>query len=882
MSAENEIGRMIVRLIGDGKSYINMMQNASRSTSSAAKEIEANTKRFQKAGADLQRVGAQVRDVGKSMQRMGAGLSLKVTAPLVALGTVATREFSQFDKAMTESTSIMGDLSAQTVRDMREMAVELSTNAVQGPEALARSYFYLASAGKSAEQSMSLLPGVARFATAGAFDMALATDLLTDAQSALGLSSKDVVKDTENLSRVADTLVKANTLANGTVQQFSESLTNTAGASLKSFNKDVEEGVAVLAAYADQGVKGNVAGTSLSRVMLLLSKASRDAAEDHERLGFRVFDSSGKMRNLADIVENLEQVTAGMSDETKSATLEMLGFEARIQQAVLPLLGTSDAIRRYEKELRKAGGITDEVANKQLKSFSNQMQVAKNRVSAVATEVGERLAPMVVSFTGVLTDLLEWWKGWPPILKTTSIGLAVVAAAIGPVLLALGGLLAVGGQATIAIGLMASNIVVATAAAALLAPALMALKVAAVAALAVGMVVAADSIGLFGQKVEGMNELLEQQITLIKERETALGTGADKAIEKAEKEMNVWGQIVQLEEERKRLQGVSSRLDSAVIDQNLRAEVAGEAFGANAPSIMGMTTDARLNKEFQEKQAEELRKQAEIAHGELAEIDQRLAELRVKGEEERAQKLLEQETRIRPAFSPDLGLLPEGEDLSPEAIAAKEKAREKDAQLASEVDRLTERLRIQSETFGMSADEVEIYRLRMSGVSETELSQAKSLAIQNKERERQAELMERGKSLTERFLSPQERLQKQQEEYRELLQSGAISVGTYERAMKDAQETAGTGAEFRMSVSGLQAVEVGTAEAMARVADFRAGKAFEPNMQMEAKQSVTNVAQSDSDKLDKIATGIRSLVEIERQALEKPGLENVRSSRGLA
>ena len=57
------------------------------------------------------------------------------------------------------------------------------------------------------------------------------------------------------MSRVSDVLVRANTLANATVQQFSTALTSKAGAALKSFNKDVEEGVAVLAAMADQGIK---------------------------------------------------------------------------------------------------------------------------------------------------------------------------------------------------------------------------------------------------------------------------------------------------------------------------------------------------------------------------------------------------------------------------------------------------------------------------------------------------------------------------------------------------------------------------------------------------------------------------------------------------
>jgi len=91
------------------------------------------------------------------------------------------------------------------------------------------------------------------------FDMARATDLLTDAQSALGLTIRDdAIANMEEMVRVSDVLVRANTLANASVEQFSVALTTKSGAALRALNKDMEEGVAVLAAFADQGIKGEV------------------------------------------------------------------------------------------------------------------------------------------------------------------------------------------------------------------------------------------------------------------------------------------------------------------------------------------------------------------------------------------------------------------------------------------------------------------------------------------------------------------------------------------------------------------------------------------------------------------------------------------------
>ena len=408
-----ELEKLVVRLLADDKQYQRTIDRVEKRTAAMARKLTAT----------------------------GAKMTAAITLPILAMGAVAVREFARFDQAMTQSTSIM-DVTAEQTAKMRDLATELGGQTIQGPTKLAESYFFLASAGLSAEEAMAALPGVAAFATAGAFDMALATDLLTDAQSSLGLATGDTATKMANMTRLADVLVKANTLANASVAQFSTALTSKAGAALKSYNKDVEEGVAVLAALADQGIKAELAGNALDRVTRLLSKSALDNKSAHEQLGFSVFDNTGKMRNYADIIENLEQITGNMSDEARSAALDQLGFSARVQGVILPLLGTSAAIRKYEAELRKAGGTTKNVADKQIKSFSNQMTILKNNLSSVAIEIGSVLAPFILKLNERIQQGIRWWKSLDTSTKRWIIALAAAAAAIGPVLLALG---AIGG-----------------------------------------------------------------------------------------------------------------------------------------------------------------------------------------------------------------------------------------------------------------------------------------------------------------------------------------------------------------------------------------------------------------------------------------------------
>jgi len=382
--------------------------------------------------AALARAEARLAATGAKLQAVGAGLTKAFTVPLAAIGAVGVKSFADFDDAMTQSLAIMGDVSGAMRGEMSRAAKEVGATTLKSATEAGESYFFLASAGLDAEQSIAALPQVAAFAQAGMFDMAMATDLATDAQSALGLTVDDAQQNLSNLTRVTDVLVKANTLANATVQQFSEALTTQAGAAMKSFNIDIEEGVAVLAALADQGIKAQRAGTGFSRVIRLLSQAVANNSEEMEELGLRFTDAEGNFRPMHEIVAQLETAFGGMSDTQRAVAMESIGFTARVQQMILPLLGTSDAIRDYETSLRSAGGTTAEVADKQLRSFSAQMKLAKDNIQIAAIEIGEVLAPFVLSLAQRFRDLAESFRGLNPSVQRAIVLGGSLLALLGP------------------------------------------------------------------------------------------------------------------------------------------------------------------------------------------------------------------------------------------------------------------------------------------------------------------------------------------------------------------------------------------------------------------------------------------------------------------
>lgn len=367
-------------------------------------QILGDAKSAQQAFGQIDGAAGQTEGKLGRLAKVAGAAFLGIGVAAGAFAVQGVKSFIDFDDRMTKSVAIMGDVSDEMRSKMEGAARDVAKTTTFSAGEAADAYFFLASAGLDAAQSIGALPQVARFAQAGAFDLATATDLLTDAQSALGLASDDTAENMENMTRVSDVLVKANTLANATVSQFSEALTEKAGAALRNLNKDMEEGVAVLSVFADQGVKGSAAGTALNSVLEGLTRTARENAGAYDELGVAVFDSEGEMRNMADIVGDLEGAFAGMSTEQRDAALAQLGLTRTARDGIVQLLGSSDAIREYEKELRNAGGTTDEVAGKQLESMKAQFELIKARIDDVALTLGSVLAPVLLDLTLLLAD----------------------------------------------------------------------------------------------------------------------------------------------------------------------------------------------------------------------------------------------------------------------------------------------------------------------------------------------------------------------------------------------------------------------------------------------------------------------------------------------
>jgi hypothetical protein len=115
----------------------------------------------------------------------------------------------------------------------------------------------------------------------------------------------------------------------------------------------------------------------------------------------------------------------------------------------------------------------------------------------------------------------------------------------------------------------------------------------------------------------------------------------------------------------------------------------------------------------------------------------------------------------------------------------------------STLEGMIEQLRLQNATLGMSADQIEIYKLRLAGATSAQIAFALSVQKATNEQKKRDDAMEQGKGIAEEVRTIEEQLSVDLGQLNYLLEVGAIDWDVYSRkvlATQDAYEAAGKAA----------------------------------------------------------------------------------------
>ena len=392
-----------------------------------------------------------------------AGIATKALAgagaAATAFGIASVKTGMTFDKAMSQVGATMGKTTSDMEKEvgsvdlawgtfsgnLREYAQEMGAHTAFSATQAAEALNYMALAGYDTQQSMSMLPNVLNLAAAGAMDLGTASDMVTDAQSALGLSA-------EQTTQMVDQMAKTSSKTNTSVSQLGAAIL-TIGATARNVKGGTAELNEVLGILADNGIKGSEGGTHLRNMLLSLQNPTKDGAAALKQLGVEVYDTDGKMRALPDIFQDIQSGMEGMDQASKDAITSGL-FNKTDLAAANALIGTN--AKRWEEvetALSNVDGAAQEMADIQLDNLAGDITLFKSALEGAQIAVSDGLTPAFRGFvqegSDGLTKFTEAVKngdlsGAIAGLGTTIANLAVKAVEQVPKMVQAGGQLLIG------------------------------------------------------------------------------------------------------------------------------------------------------------------------------------------------------------------------------------------------------------------------------------------------------------------------------------------------------------------------------------------------------------------------------------------------------
>lgn len=248
------------------------------------------------------------------------------TAAVTAFGASSVKVGMEFDSAMSQVAATMGDkahdmveYNGETVDSMvalRDFAQEMGSTTAFSATQASEGLNYMALAGYDAATAMKTLPSVLNLAAAGGMELGTASDMVTDAMSALGLEAKDA-------TMFVDQMAATSSNSNTSVAQLGEAIL-TVGATAKQLAGGTTELNTVLGILADNGTKGAEGGTRLRNIMLALGSPIDKAKEALDDLGVSAYDSEGNMKPLQSTLAELNNAMSDFTQEEKTKTLNTI------------------------------------------------------------------------------------------------------------------------------------------------------------------------------------------------------------------------------------------------------------------------------------------------------------------------------------------------------------------------------------------------------------------------------------------------------------------------------------------------------------------------------------------------------------------------------
>lgn len=420
---------------------------------------------LREAESKLGGFGSKMQSIGSSLLGAGAGMTAAVTAPLVAAGVGMANAAGQFEAAVNimgvaarASGTSIEDLSAAALRVGADTEL-VGIDAMQAADAMTTFY-------KAGMETTDIFGDLNAYLNEGAsltgalrasIDLAAASDLeLAGASEAVAIAMATFGLSAEDAVGIANSFVGAADASIANVSDLTAAMANI-GPTAAAFGWSLNETNQALAILSERGIMGAEAGTALKSMLTNMQRDTPDVTEAWAALGTSLYDAEGNMRDMYDVLGDMEKGMAGMTEQQRNLIIQQLAGTYGMK--ALNTLLADGAAGWEEMAMKMEGAATaEDVGAERTRGFAAAMEQLKGSIQTFMITAGtpliQALTPIVQRVTEIIGKLAEADP------KFIQIGLVIagVAAAIGPLLLLLGGIATGLGALVSPIGLIIAGV----------------------------------------------------------------------------------------------------------------------------------------------------------------------------------------------------------------------------------------------------------------------------------------------------------------------------------------------------------------------------------------------------------------------------------------
>jgi|GEM_PF-1904912 len=440
-----------------------------------------------KFGKRMEGLSGRMEKLGSGMQQAGSSITSSFGIATAAVGgglALATKKAMDFESQISSMKSVMSPTEVKEFGgSLEKLAIDMGAKTKYSAIEAAEGIEELVKAGVAVKDIMKGgLEGALNLATAGELELADAAEIASTALNAF----KD---DNISVTRAADLLAGAANASATDVGELKYSL-SAVSAVASGVGLSFEDTSSALAVFAQNGLKGSDAGTSLKTMLLRLSPQTDKAYEAFDQLGLATYNNAAgykyliskgikpATRHVADIEKGLEKLTKQeLGSEASKAQLKkryeenlkasglmssafydengelksmaeiaqllktsMADLNDEQRQNYLNAMFGSDAIRganilykegaKGVKKMNKAmNEITAaEVAAEKMRNLKGAIEELGGSFETAQVSIGSALIPALQGLTNTVKGIVEIFNGFPQALqKTIAIGLAATA-----------------------------------------------------------------------------------------------------------------------------------------------------------------------------------------------------------------------------------------------------------------------------------------------------------------------------------------------------------------------------------------------------------------------------------------------------------------------